>query len=752
MAEDERTGRLGRLFAALVNVGDDRADEAAPAGTGLVEPDAEKDPAGGNTTVLDLEGLSRSLASSPDPMALLAGLVVDVRARVGATGAPEFPGEAPKLPPSPLEVHLATRLVEAGLLEPDVELPGVRVVRPRTSGLFYLRIEEERVSYLAKLRVLQIESALNAVLLASHALESPNDAPLDAIVRAEQRVTRSVAGQAREVASRLEGPVRGEWDVRYALAYGIEAFRLPHRLTARFRVNARAGLAAFELDLVPPEAWPRSAFVDGLGVVPATEQMRRRAAGTYNARLAALVAGYALAVAPELGEVWVAGVIDTARDHACLYSARIAREALEAVDLEGSFDPVALLRSCGAAISLDETGGLAPVRQGFSLDDEALCPRERYDAPELSEATLAGELGDALGCWRVSDLGIDEGARRRSVADELARHLTDSTEKNVRAILAAAREDGHPDVVEAARRCVSGLIDGELEDDPLAIGESFVEGGDLQRGCAQARDALLSHDLETAGKYAADALLPIDGLGSFDGSDGLVWRGFGSYADRALYNRLVAAPGERCALVPAAYLEAHTIAAASSLARGRAEEALAHARRAAEVAPLSSQASLNLAQCLEASGDPEAAGRELCRLLSLAHDPESIGLGYLGMAQLQWQGGHVLTAQACYQRATRHLGAPALVARLAMAALIGQVGVSAGGELSPDQADSLLEAAGIPLAPTEPVSTAFLEATRAATDAGIFRVARDLLRKLCMISRDDVYFGMLRSLEDEPDR
>ena len=183
MAEEERAGRLGRLFAALVNVGDAGGGEEAPAGADPVEPNDEKDLAGGNTTVLDLEGLSRSLASSPDPMALLAGLVVDVRARVGATGAPEFPGEAPKLPPSPLEVHLATRLVEAGLLEPDVELPGVRVVRPRTSGLFYLRIEEERVSYLAKLRVLQIESALNAVLLASHALASPNDAPLDAIVR-----------------------------------------------------------------------------------------------------------------------------------------------------------------------------------------------------------------------------------------------------------------------------------------------------------------------------------------------------------------------------------------------------------------------------------------------------------------------------------------------------------------------------------------------------------------------------------------
>ena len=27
-----------------------------------------------------------------------------------------------------------------------------------------------------------------------------------------------------------------------------------------------------------------------------------------------------------------------------------------------------------------------------------------------------------------------------------------------------------------------------------------------------------------------------------------------------------------------------------------------------------------------------------------------------------------------------------------------------------------------------------------------------LLRTLCMLSRDDVYFGMLRSLEGEPDR
>ena len=742
--EDERNderGRLGRLFAALVGTeGDDVLPDTA-AGDSTEGADD-------NTSVLDVEELSRSLVGSPDPMALLAGLVVDVRSRVDASG-PERDGAT--LPPSPLEVHLASRLVEAGLLETDVELPSLHVVRPRTSGLFYLRVDESELPYLAKLRVLRIEAALNGVLLASRVLPSPNDATLEEIVRCEQRVARSVTSQARRVAAQVEGPVRGEWDVRYALAYGIEALRLPYRLTARFRVNAARGLAAFEVDLVPPSAWAATAYVDGLGVVPATSEMRRRAATDYNARLAVLLAGYAFSVAPELAEVWIAGVVDTPADHACYYSVRVPREAVDELDLDGTVDAVAWLHLLGATME-EDARTLAPVCQDFSLDDERLCPRSRFAAPELSEARLCGEAAAALGCWNVSDLGIDEAARRREVASELSRHLDASTEKNVRLILDAARRDGHADVLEAARRCVSALIDGALPDDPLAVEEAFVDGSDLGRACARARESLYARDLEAAGKHADEALLPVDGLGTYDGSGGVVWRAFGTYADRALYNRLVARPGETCALLPAAYPEAHTIASAAALARGRVEEALAHARRAAEVSPLSAQASLNLAQCLEASGDADAAEGELRRLLSLAHEPESIGVGYLSMAQLQWQRGHVMAAQACYQRATRHLGAPALVAGLAVVALIGHVGASAGGGLSPEQVDRALVAAGIPLAPTEEVSAAFLEAVRAATDAEIFTVARDLLRTLCMLSRDDVYFGMLRSLEGEPDR
>lgn len=735
MAEvpEEGRGRLGRLFAALVTT-DDEAPDAAPA-------------ADGNTSVLDIEELSSSLVTSPDPMALLAGFVVDVRGRIEAAALPG----SDALPPSALETHLSTRLVEAGLLETDVELPALHVVRPRTSGLFYLRVDEPRVPELARTRVLRIESALNDALLASHAIDDVNGATVEELVRAEQRVARSITSQAREVATRADAPARGEWDVRRALSFGIEALRLPHRLTVRFRANVTLGIAAFEVDLVRPSVWAQSAYVDGLGVVPATTEMRRRAATDYNARLAVLLAGYALLACPQLREVWVAGVVDGASGHACYYSARLRRELVEELDLDDVRDPLAVLREAGAVMD-ERDRTLAPVAQGFSLDDETLCPARRHEPVELSERELPDDAAAALGCRTASGLGIDEAAARRSVARELSRALSGSTEENVRSLLSAARASGRPDVLEAATRCVTQLIDGTLADDPVAIEEALVAGDDLTRTCARARARLTERDVDAAGRLAEEALLPVDGLGTYDGADGTRWLSFGSYAERVIYNRLVAAPGERPRLAPAAYPEAHTIAAVCDLARGRADDALRHARRASELAPASAQAVLNLAQCLEAAGDIDAAEQELSRMLSLAHDAESVGVGYLQMAQLQWQRGKVLAAQACYQRATRHLGTPALVAGLAVVALIGHVGASTGGELTPEQADSVLLAAGIPLAPTEAVAATLLEAARAATDAELFGVARDLTRSLCTLSRDDVTYGILRSLEGEPDR
>ena len=68
------------------------------------------------------------------------------------------------------------------------------------------------------------------------------------------------------------------------------------------------------------------------------------------------------------------------------------------------------------------------------------------------------------------------------------------------------------------------------------------------------------------------------------------------------------------------------------------------------------------------------------------------------------------------------------------------------------EVERALRAEDIPLAPTEEVGTALMEASRAAVDAELFGVSRDVVRSLCSVLRDDVLFGVLRSLEEEPDR
>lgn len=750
-------GRLGRLFAALVG-GDEEPDvdgggNAMPAPSDAV-PDPGDAPAPG-TSHLDLDALSRRLIGSPDPEGELRSLVADVRRR--------SEGPADDLAPSDFELYLATRLTEAGIRDgrdATRALPRVSVVRPHTSGLFYLRVSGGSISWGEKVALLRTEAALNCALLAEHSLPDANACSLEEIVRCEQRVCRSIASQASRAAARLETPARGEWAVRSAISAGIECLRLPFRLTARFRVNVAAGAAAVEIDLVPPSAWPSSVYVDGLGVVGATTEMRRRAASDYNLRLGILLASYAFRTAPQLSEVWVAGVLDTARDHACYYSARLTRRLIDELDVEGAFDPFVVMRASGAV--MDANGReLEPVRQGFSLESELFCPARRYDPPELSGRRLLPSEARALGCELVRDLGMDEAAGRKHVAEELGRRLTSSTEQNVREILAAAGESDAADVREAALRCVRGLIDGTLEDDPLTLEDSLVRGDPLSRSVGRAHDLLAAHDVEGARRLAEEALEQAEheeavvnggGVGPADASEPAARRVFGSYSERALYNRLLASPNERCRLVRPAHLEAHLVASAAALIGERAEEAVSHARSAVRLAPMSAQASLHLAQCLEATGDAEGAFDELCRMLSLAHEPESIGLGYLRMSQLQWRDGHVLAAQACYQRACRNLPAPTLVAGLAVVALIAHVGDASDGSLTDEQVERALAGAGIPVAPTREVGETLLEATRAAVDAEVFPVARDLMRSLCALFRDDVSFGVLRSIEGEPDR
>jgi hypothetical protein len=73
-------------------------------------------------------------------------------------------------------------------------------------------------------------------------------------------------------------------------------------------------------------------------------------------------------------------------------------------------------------------------------------------------------------------------------------------------------------------------------------------------------------------------------------------------------------------------------------------------------------------------------------------------------------------------------------------------------ETTDQRIEDALTAQGIPIAPTEQTSEAFYDCARASLDAEIFPVARTFARIMAMFSGDDVITGVLRSLEDEPDR
>ena len=73
-------------------------------------------------------------------------------------------------------------------------------------------------------------------------------------------------------------------------------------------------------------------------------------------------------------------------------------------------------------------------------------------------------------------------------------------------------------------------------------------------------------------------------------------------------------------------------------------------------------------------------------------------------------------------------------------------------DISDRAVDALLEQHGIPLAPTPEIRDIFFEGMSAALDAEVFPVAKSFLIALGAMHRNDVFYGVLRSLEDEPDR
>lgn len=747
-------------------------DQDAPEGTGTqdhpaieanppAQPEAAE-PASADAT-FDLKAFEHQLTATNDPISYLKEVVGDIRTREAGSG-----GKAP----TEFERYLARKLVEAGLLRTNDDLPTLGVVMPHRSDTFYIRIYAQTISLGTAIRVLRLESALNAVLFGYRHFDGRlDDVTVEDLYRFEGQLAASICAQAEgatfAIPSDGDEP-GGEWAVRYALSNAIESVQLPHRLTAQFRTNVARGNVALEIDLTHNYLFPTSAYVQGLGVVATTGDMRRIAASQYALRLGILLAACAFKASARVEHVWVAGIIDVPVAHKCYYSVCFEREAFSHVDLAHVDDPVAVFLDAGANLHLmgPQDGSftydgyyvhdhaiLLPVEQGFDLEDERFCPKRRYDSVTLSPRLLSAGQAKALGTTRVSGLAISEDDERDRVADDIALRLTDSTEKNVRTIMSVAGDDPDLTVRDAAERTISKLISGQLPEEPFAVREEFANGDELTQAVIRARRDIEAHDLEAATRRLEAALAPIEGTNAYDDTPSIAYRDFSSYVERAIYNRTHEKDGRTVLLVPDAYLEAHVLLCFTILgSQGDPEQALAHARRAQELAPLDMRTNLNLVACLELTGDLDAAASQCREELKYAHDPQGIAFGYYRMAGLEWAAGEHASAQACYQRCIQTIPQAAPFVMMELASLTGGDASQIEDAMDDERIEELLEGRDIPVAPTEQVQGFLREGVAASLDAEVFPVAKSFANLLGALSGDDVMLGVVRSLEDVPDR
>lgn len=712
------------------------------------------------TSTFDADAFSVDMLTTDDPIGTLKLVVGDIRTREAHAkeGLDHDASGKPELPPGGLERYLARSLEEAGLFSVDVDLPHINVVRPRRSGLFFFRIEEGEVAYLAKLRVIELESALNRTLFATLLFPDPDSATEEDVVRINQNLEASIASQAIEVTKRLHtedgSSPSGEYALREGLATGIETFQLPYRLSTTFRSNVSDGAVAIEIALTPPEVFSKSIFSEDLGrIVPTTATMRRQACSSYALRIGLLVAAQAFACAPNVDHVFVASVLDTATRHACYYSVDFDRARFEGIDFSFVRDPIGIYQRFGATIDPDGDGILDPVIQSFNLEDERFCPVRRYEQVGLSNRELDAASAKALGTSQVAGLAINEEARREQIASDIGRYLGDSTEKNVHVILDLAGADPDPSVRQAARRTVSKLIDGTLsEQNPLEVEDEFVAGDELSRAVDKSMELLAgkARDSAKAAKLLTAILDPMEAAGTYADDDSTCYRYFSSYVERALFNRMYPTANKRLVLVPDAYYEAQLILSSAYLDLNAAEKAAAHANRAKELDPLDERARLRLVRCYEYRDAYSLAIDELRGLLEIAHDPESVGIAYYRMAFMQWKSGNLTVAQACYRKCQQFMSSCYALSMIELQTLLRTD--AAGAILADDRIDATLSEGGIPLAPTEQIGQALVECTRASLDSEVFPVARNFATILGALTGDDVVFDIIRSIELEPDR
>lgn len=552
-------------------------------------------------------------------------------------------------------------------------------------------------------------------------------------------------------------------------------------------------------------------------LIPAGKAVRRKDASAYTLRVALLLASFAFRASTRIQHVWVQAVREGTTRKDYVLSVDFDRARMATIDLHHTENLQAIYHRFVPAMRYEDAV-LRPILPLCNIEDQRFCPARRYTSIQDNTTKLRAAAARALGSKYASGLTISQNERAMHIGQELLGNLysaatsTCAYEHNVRELFACAKKYNDPLIDEAARRCAAKLVHQELACEPAAIVNEFVGGGALNTACKQAVKACNRRRYDAVIDLLEPIIDTVDVNGTYVSDEQVSWQYFSNYVDRARYNvecdaeRAWRAHADKYAgvqaagtagaqavgdgrtridkrtskfpartglvsnvrnvrhnktvmLVPDALFEARMCLSVAYGEKQQLNKAIVQAQRLVDIAPVDTRARMVLINSLVHAKKVDEAQTQICQLMQLAHENESLAFAYYNMAHIQAYKHHQLAAKACYDLAVHFMPeleeASATPAHMYLSeGRIVPVIIHNDGfdveHIPTDDIQEILHAYNIPIAPTKQTISFLLKGTKAAINAELFSVARNFVRHMFNLTQDDVFVGIARSIERSP--
>ncbi|MFD0705261.1 tetratricopeptide repeat protein [Alloscardovia venturai] len=322
---------------------------------------------------------------------------------------------------------------------------------------------------------------------------------------------------------------------------------------------------------------------------------------------------------------------------------------LNLISRYGLTDPVTIYRSFDSCVlDMDPYGVLQPVNSSLDIRDARYTAQGSLEEPELNDRKITSSAAAQLGIHSVRDLSIQrsdilEGAQADIVT--LSRYDSLSVPQRAERISQYIDHIADPELDDFKEAYIRNVIDGKPID-RVRFTLSTQFDADMQK----ARDMFMHGDVLGSFEYGESRIETLDD--AFKAGDRVPVY-FNSYAERVVYNRQFATPGEKLVLIPDNLFQAHMELVEVYSHTNQQSKALQHLNTAVGYAPTYALPHLRLAILLAEQGDWQSSFAAASNGLRVALDKDDAAYAYYRMAYAQWMQDEFELAAACYVMAIR---------------------------------------------------------------------------------------------------